>query len=71
VWIDEINELHYQLSRIRRGLFSFSELSVILKGKRVYAAAAWDDPVPLLIGLARFFKERFMSPRTEDAMLNL
>jgi D-aspartate ligase len=71
LWIDEINELHYQLSRIRRGLFSFSELSVILKGKRVYAAAAWDDPVPLLIGLARFFKERFMSPRTEDAMLNL
>lgn len=71
LWIDEINELHYQLSRIRRGLFSFSELSVILKGKRVFACAAADDPVPLLIGLARFFKERLMSPRTEDTMLNL
>jgi len=71
LWIDEINELHYQLSRIRRGLFSFAELSVILKGKRVFAAAAADDPFPLLIGLARFFKERLMSPRTEDTMLNL
>jgi hypothetical protein len=71
LWIDEINELHYQLSRIRRGLFSFDDLSVILKGKRVFAAAAADDPIPLLIGLARFFKERLLSPRTEDTMLNL
>ena len=70
LWIDEINELHYQLSRIRRGLFSFSELSV-MKGKKVWACAAADDPVPLMVGLARFFYQRFKSPRNVDPMLGI
>lgn len=71
LWIDEINELHYQLSRIRRGLFSFSELSFILKGKKVFAGVALDDPIPIVIGLARFFHERYNSPRIVDTMLSI
>lgn len=70
LWIDEINELHYHLSRIRRGLFSFSEL-VFLNKNRILANAAWDDPFPIVIGLARFFKERLMSSGTPDAMLSI
>lgn len=71
LWIDEINELHYQLSRIRRGLFSFSELSPLFKGEKVFACAAVDDPIPLMVGLARFFYQRWRSPRTADAMLGI
>jgi predicted ATP-grasp superfamily ATP-dependent carboligase len=71
LWIDEINELHYQLSRIRRGLFSFSELSFILEGKKVFAGTAVDDPVPIVIGLAHFFHERYHSPRIVDTMLSI
>ena len=71
LWIDEINELHYQLSRIRRGLFSFSELSFILEGKKVFAGAAADDPIPIVIGLAHFIHERYISPRSADAMLSI
>ena len=63
LWIDEITELHYHLSRIRRGHFSFSELSEILKGKKILACAAADDPAPFFVGLARFFYERFNSSR--------
>ncbi|MBA4367695.1 MAG: hypothetical protein C0403_08660 [Desulfobacterium sp.] len=68
LWIDEITELHYQLSRIRRGLFSFSELREMSKGKKVFACAVWDDPVPFIIGLARFFYERFKSFGKVDTM---
>ncbi len=71
VWIDEINELHYQLSRIRRGFFSFAELRGMSKGKKVFACAAWDDPVPLTVGLARFFYERFKSYGKKDKMLEI
>lgn len=71
LWIDEINELHYQLSRIRRGFFSFSELREMSKGKKVFACAAWDDPVPLIIGLARFFHERVKSYGKKDKMLEI
>lgn len=70
LWIDEINELHYHLSGIRRGVFSFSGLEILIKN-RVLANATWDDPFPLVIGLARFFKERLMSSRTPDAMLSI
>ncbi|MBA4395830.1 MAG: hypothetical protein C0394_00350 [Syntrophus sp. (in: bacteria)] len=71
LWIDEINELHYHLSRIRGGRFSFSDLSVLLKGKRILACAAADDPVPLLVGLARFFYQRYKSPHVRDAMMDI
>jgi predicted ATP-grasp superfamily ATP-dependent carboligase len=71
LWIDEINELHYQLSRIRRGLFSFSELSTPFRGKKIFACAAADDPIPLLVGLARFFYERYKAPRNVDTMLGI
>jgi D-aspartate ligase len=71
VWIDEINELHYQLSRIRRGHFSFAELREMSKGKKIFACAAWDDPVPLIIGLAHFFYERFKSSGEADTMLGI
>ena len=71
LWIDEINELHYHLSRIRRGRFSFSDMSVLFKGKRILACAAADDPVPLLAGLVRFFYQRLKSSRKRDAMLDI
>jgi predicted ATP-grasp superfamily ATP-dependent carboligase len=71
VWIDEINELHYQLSRIRRGHFSFIELLKILKGKKVFACSSLADPIPLIIGLAQFFYERYKSPRNVDTMLGI
>lgn len=71
LWIDEINELHYQLSRIRRGHFSFAELLEISKEKKVFACAAWDDPVPFIIGLTHFFYERYKSPRNVDTMLGI
>lgn len=71
LWIDEINELHYHLSKIRRGFFTFSELTGLLKEKQVFAGAAIDDPVPFLIGLMKFFRERLTSPRSVDSMLNL
>jgi D-aspartate ligase len=71
LWIDEINELHYHLSRIRRGFFAFSELAGLLKEKKVFAGAAIDDPAPFLIGLMKFFRERLTSPRSVDSMLNL
>ncbi len=71
LWIDEINELHYQLSRIRRGLFSFSELSFIFEGKKVFAGTAVDDPIPIVIGLAHFFHERYNSSRNVDTMLSI
>jgi predicted ATP-grasp superfamily ATP-dependent carboligase len=71
LWIDEISELHYQLSRIRRGLFSFSELSVIFEGKKVFACAAIDDPIPFFVGLARFIYERCRSSRNVDTMLGI
>jgi predicted ATP-grasp superfamily ATP-dependent carboligase len=71
LWIDEINELHNQLSRIKRGLFSFSDLSVLFKGKRIFACAAVDDPVPLIVGLARFFYQRIKSSRGRDVMLDI
>ncbi len=61
LWIDEINEMHYQFSRLRQGYFPFTELSAILKEKIVFAGAASDDPIPFLIGLAHFFYERFNS----------
>ena len=71
LWIDEINELHYHLSRIRRGFFAFSELTGLVKEKKIFAGAAIDDPVPFLIGLMQFFRERLTSPRSVDSMLNL
>jgi D-aspartate ligase len=71
LWIDEINELHRQLSRIRRSLFSFSELSVIYKGEKVFACAAIDDPIPFIVGLVRFFYERYKSPKNVDTMLGI
>jgi predicted ATP-grasp superfamily ATP-dependent carboligase len=71
VWIDEINELHYQLSRIRRGHFDLFQLPKLLKGKKVFACASAADPLPLIIGLAHFFAERFKSPRQVDAMLGI
>lgn len=71
LWIDEINELHYQLSRIRRGYFNISELVGLACEKKVFAGSAIDDPVPVLVGLMRFFHERLTSPRSADAMLNL
>lgn len=71
VWIDEINELHYQLSRIRRGHFSFAELREMTKGEKVLACASWSDPVPLIVGLARFFRQRFKSYGEVDKMLGI
>ncbi|MBI5591934.1 MAG: hypothetical protein HY881_15795 [Deltaproteobacteria bacterium] len=62
LWIDEISELHYHLSRIRRGLFSFTEFDSLI-GNKVLAGAACDDPIPFFIGLARFFKERLTLQR--------
>ncbi|MFH0994399.1 MAG: hypothetical protein V1844_02755 [Pseudomonadota bacterium] len=71
LWIDEINELHYHLSRIRRRLFSFSDLSFILERGKVFAGLAADDPVPFVIGLARFIYGSCSSTRNEDRMLNI
>ena len=71
VWIDEINELHYQLSRIRRGHFALTDLRKMAKGEKAFSCAAWDDPVPLIIGLAHFFYERFRSSRKVDTMLGI
>jgi D-aspartate ligase len=71
LWIDEINELHYHLSRIRRGSLAFWELIGLAKEKKIFAGAAIDDPVPFLVGLMQFFHERLTSPRFVDSMLNL
>ena len=71
LWIDEINELHYQLSRIRRGYFNISELIELAGEKKVFAGSAIDDPVPVLVGLMRFFHEWLTSPRSAGTMLNL
>lgn len=71
LWIDEINELHYQLSRIRRGFFNPDELIALAGKKKVFAASAIDDPIPIILGLIRFFHQRLTSPRSVDAMLNL
>lgn len=70
LWIDEISELHYHLSRIRRGRFCFSEFDSLI-GDKILAGAAWDDPIPFIIALARFFKERLKTSRKTDTMLNI
>ncbi len=71
LWIDEINELHYQLSRIRRGKFRFSDIMDMFHGKKVLACMALDDPVPIIVGLMRFFQQRFTAPRHVDTMLGI
>ena len=71
LWIDEINELHYQLSRIRRGQFCFSNVTDMSHGKKVLACMALDDPIPVIVGLMRFFHQRLTAPRYEDAMLKI
>jgi len=71
LWIDEINELHYQLSRIRRGHFNFPEMIEMACEKKVFAGSAIDDPIPIIVGLIRFFQERVTSPRSVDTMMNL
>lgn len=57
LWIDEINDLNYHISKIRKGLFSFDETGS-LKGEKVFACAAADDPVPFVIALLRFTSQR-------------
>ena len=71
LWIDEINELHYQLSRIRRCQFSFSDAMDMLHGKKVLACMALDDPLPFIVGLRRFFHQRLTAPRYVDTMLGI
>lgn len=57
LWIDEINDLNYHISKIRQGLFSFAETGS-LKGEKVFACAAADDPAPFAFALLRFISEK-------------
>jgi D-aspartate ligase len=57
LWIDEINDLNYHISKIRKGFFSVADI-VSLKGKKVFACAAADDPAPFLFALLRFVFEK-------------
>ncbi len=63
LWIDDISELHYHLGRLRRRIFSMSDIPNLSWGKTVFACASISDPAPVIIGLKRFFHERLVSLR--------
>lgn len=54
LWVDEIGDLLSCLMQIREGRFGVREVFRSLKGKRVYATAAWDDPLPFFVSLFNF-----------------
>lgn len=54
LWVDEIGDLLSCLMQIRGGRFGVREVFRSLKGKRVYAIAAWDDPLPFFVSLLNF-----------------
>lgn len=58
LWIDEISELYYFLSAIRKGGYSLSEILGIQRDKIVLAGMAVDDPIPFVVELVRFFCDR-------------
>lgn len=58
LWVDEIADLLSCLSHIRRGTLSTAEAIRSYRGKKVYATAAWDDPVPFLQFLYDFAGQR-------------
>ncbi len=60
-WIDDISELHYHLGRLRRRIFSMSDIPNLSHGKKVFACASISDPAPVIIALTRFFHERIVS----------
>lgn len=54
IWIDEIADALSCLGQMRRGTLGIKELTKSFRGKKVYATAAWDDPLPFLISLYSF-----------------
>jgi D-aspartate ligase len=58
LWIDEIGDTLSCIRQIRQGTLHIREVLKSLKGKRIYAAAAWDDPIPFLVSLYYFFRLR-------------
>ncbi len=63
LWMDDISELHYCLGRLRRRIFSMSDIPNLFQEKPVFACASVSDPAPMIIGLKRFFHERLVSLR--------
>jgi len=51
LWIYELYDVITCLKQIREGTLGIKEVVASLKGKKVYAIAAWEDPVPFIIAL--------------------
>lgn len=51
LWIDEINDLRICVKQVLKREMSILDLIKSLKGKKVYATAAWDDPLPLIVSV--------------------
>jgi D-aspartate ligase len=54
LWINEITELVSCIKQIRKGKLNIREVVKSHLGKKVYATAAWDDPLPLVTSLYNF-----------------
>jgi len=63
VWIDESADVLSCFIQLRRGTLGINELSKSLRGKKVYATAAWDDPLPFLNYLYYFIVQNLKGYR--------
>ncbi len=63
LWINEITDLLSCIKQIREGKLGVKEVIKSHLGKKVYATAAWDDPLPFISSLYNFvwhhLKKRF------------
>jgi D-aspartate ligase len=72
LWIDEINDLRASIKQISMGTLKIKEAALSLKGKKVYATAAWDDPLPFFISLfnitGHYFNKRLNRKRNGQSL---
>ena len=54
LWVDEFNDLQSCLIQVKKGKLGIREIASSFKGKKVYARAVWDDPIPFFISLLDF-----------------
>ncbi|TET89030.1 MAG: hypothetical protein E3J35_11605 [Methanomassiliicoccales archaeon] len=52
VWIDEIGDLLSCLVQLKDGRLRVRDALAPLRGRKVYAISAWDDPIPSLVHLS-------------------
>ena len=51
LWMDEFGDLLSCLIQLKEGKLGVKEIFRSLKGEKIYATAAWDDPIPFFVSL--------------------